>query len=156
DANAANATAPSLAFVMSGSLGSNRMDWTRRRFLEAAGAIVAAAGHGCSRQATTATNRSGATGVELGVGNAALPDYAHELERYVVRLASDARARRKQALDAISTPQGILDRQKTVTEQVWNMLGGPLERTPLNPHVMGTVERPGYRIEKLVFESRPR
>ena len=36
------------------------------------------------------------------------------------------------------------------------MLGGPLERGPLNPRVTGVVERPGYRIEKLYFESRPR
>jgi len=36
------------------------------------------------------------------------------------------------------------------------MLGGPLDRGPLNPRVIGVVERPGYRIEKLTFESRPR
>jgi cephalosporin-C deacetylase-like acetyl esterase len=36
------------------------------------------------------------------------------------------------------------------------MLGGPLERTPLNPRVTGIVDRPGYRIEKLTYESRPR
>jgi cephalosporin-C deacetylase-like acetyl esterase len=59
-------------------------------------------------------------------------------------------------IDAISTPQGILERQKHVAEQVWKMLGGPLERTPLNPRVTGIVERHGYRVEKLVFESRPR
>ena len=129
--------------------------WTRRRFLEAAGAIVAATGSSCSRQTTT-TNISGAKGVELGVATAALPDYSHDLERYLIRLASDARARRKQVVDAISTPQGVRDRQKAVTEQIWNMLGGPLERTPLNPRVTGTIERSGYRIEKLIFESRPR
>ncbi len=36
------------------------------------------------------------------------------------------------------------------------MLGGPPDRNPLNPRVTGTLERPGYRIEKLTFESRPR
>ena len=29
------------------------------------------------------------------------------------------------------------------------------EKTPLNPRVLGTVERDGYRIEKVLFESRP-
>src|SRR6185295_20127824 len=29
------------------------------------------------------------------------------------------------------------------------------ERTPLNVRIVGTLERDGYRIEKLVFESRP-
>jgi cephalosporin-C deacetylase-like acetyl esterase len=131
------------------------MKYTRRGFLETAGAIVAAAGGACTRQ-PVANRVSGATGVELNVENAALPDYSHDLERYLIRLASEARARRKPAISAISTPQGIVERQKVVTEQVWKMLGGPLERTPLNPRVTGIVERPGYRIEKLIFESRPR
>jgi cephalosporin-C deacetylase-like acetyl esterase len=135
--------------------GSNHMKYTRRGFLETAGAIVAAAGGACTRR--PAVNRvSGATGVALNIENSALPDYSHDLERYLIRLASEARARRKPLISAISTPQGIVERQKVVTEQVWKMLGGPLERTPLNPRVTGIVERPGYRIEKLIFESRPR
>ena len=132
------------------------MNCTRRDFLEAAGAIVAATGAGCSRRPATANRLPSAAGVDLRIDNAALPDYSHDLERYLVRLASDARARRQQAINAISTPQGIADRAKVVTEQVWKMLGGPLERSPLNPRVTGTLDRPGYRIEKLTFESRPR
>ena len=67
------------------------MKHTRRDFLEAAAAVVASAGAGCSRQPATATRLSGATGVELGIENAALPDYSHDLERYLVRLANEAR-----------------------------------------------------------------
>jgi len=133
-----------------------RMKYTRRRFLETAGALAAAAGGACSRRPAAETRLSGAPGVELSVEHAALPDYSHDLERYLVRLASEARERRKRVVDAISTPQGIVERQKLVTEQIWKMLGGPFDRTPLNPRVTGTVERPGYRIEKLTFESRPR
>ena len=59
-------------------------------------------------------------------------------------------------ISAISTRQQIADRQKAVVDTVWKMLGGPFERTPLNPRVTGVVERPGYRIEKVAFESRPR
>jgi cephalosporin-C deacetylase-like acetyl esterase len=132
------------------------MKVTRRDFLQAAGAVVTAAGASCSRQPATTTRLSGATGVELSVDNAGLPDYSHDLERYLVRVVTEARQRRKQLIDAISTPQAIMERQRGVTAQVWKMLGGPLERTPLNPRVTGIVGRPGYRIEKLVFESRPR
>ena len=131
------------------------MKYTRRDFLEAASAVVAAAG-GCSRRPATPQRLAGASGVELGVESAALPDYSHDLERYLVRIAGEARARRKQVIDAISAPQGIQERQKLITEQAWKMLGGPLERTPLNPRVIGAIERPGYRIERLTFESRPR
>ena len=131
------------------------MKYTRRDFLEAAGAVVAA-GSGCSRRPAPPQRLAGATGVELGVENAALPDYSHDLERYLVRIANEARERRKLVIDAISAPQGIQARQKLITEQTWKMLGGPLERTPLNPRVMGAIERSGYRIERLTFESRPR
>src|ERR687886_134119 len=99
------------------------MKYARRDFLEAAGAIVAATGIGCSRQSPTPHRPSAATGVELGVDT--LPDYSHDLERYLVRLASEARARRKQAINAITTPQGIHQRQKAVTAEIWKMLGGP-------------------------------
>jgi cephalosporin-C deacetylase-like acetyl esterase len=35
-------------------------------------------------------------------------------------------------------------------------LGGFPERTPLHPSVTGVIERDGYRIEKVVFESQPK
>lgn len=136
------------------------MRYTRRDFLEAAGAAVAAAGAGtsigCSRPTAPINRLAGAPGVELRGVDAAVPDYSHDLERYLVRVSNDARDRRKRTINAISTRQQVLDRQKTVVDEVWRMLGGPFERTPLNPRMTGAVERPGYRVEKLTFESRPR
>ncbi len=35
-------------------------------------------------------------------------------------------------------------------------IGGLPERTPLNPQVVGTVARKGYRVEKIIFESQPK
>lgn len=141
------------------------MRYTRRGFLEATGAVVAAAGAGrlagCAKppspEPSSSSRLSGAPGVVLNVqDDTALPDYSRDLERYLVRLTNDARERRKKVIDAISTRQEVLDRQKVVVAELWKMLGGPLERNPLNARVTGTVERPGYRIEKLIFESRPR
>ena len=37
-------------------------------------------------------------------------------------------------------------------EDAW----GPPEKTPLNPRITGRLDRPGYRVEKLTFESRRR
>jgi cephalosporin-C deacetylase-like acetyl esterase len=136
------------------------MTFTRRRFLETAGALGAAAGltrsAGASRQASAGGGQAGAPGVELNVDVAALPDYTRDLERYLVRLTNEARERRKGVVNAISTRQGVLDRQQFVVTEIWKMLGGPLDRTPLNARVIGSVERPGYRIEKVTYESRPR
>src|SRR5436189_6468462 len=132
------------------------MRYTRRDFLGAAGAAVAVAGIGrsvgCSRPPAAVNRLSGVPGVELSVDDAALPDYSHDLERYLVRVTNDARDRRKQVINAISTRQEIMDRQKAVVDDVWRMLGGPFERNPLNPRVNGSVERPCYRIEQPTCE----
>ncbi len=133
------------------------MSYTRRRFLETTGALAAAAGFARSVGfAQQAPNRQGAPGVQLNIDTAALPDYSRDLERYLVRVANEARDRRKKIINGITTRQQVLDRQKSVVADLWKMLGGPLDRTPLNARVVGTVDRPGYRIEKVVFESRPR
>jgi cephalosporin-C deacetylase-like acetyl esterase len=136
------------------------MKLTRRRFLESTGAIVAAGGLGRSLgaagQAQAPRPISGAPGVELNVDGPGLPDYSRDLERYLVRLANDARARRQRVVNAISTRQEVLDRQKTVVAELWKMLGDPPPKNPLNPRVTGIIERPGYRIEKVTFESRRR
>src|SRR4051812_4088575 len=133
------------------------MSWTRRRFLEITSALGGAAAFGRSTGlAQQAVERQGAPGVQLNVDVAALPDYSRDLERYLIRLSNDARDRRKQIMNAISTREQVLARQKSVVAELWKMLGGPLDRTPLNPRVVGTVERPGYRIERIAFESRPR
>ena len=34
-------------------------------------------------------------------------------------------------------------------------IGGLPERTPLNPQIVGTLQGKGYRVEKILFESRP-
>jgi cephalosporin-C deacetylase-like acetyl esterase len=136
------------------------MSFTRRKFLEATGTLAAAAGFGrgihASGQSSPVARQSGAPGVDLKVDVAALPDYSRDLERYLIRVSNDARERRKRIINAISTRQQVLDRQKSVVTELWKMLGGPLDRTPLNARVTGSIDRPGYRIEKVTFESRPR
>jgi cephalosporin-C deacetylase-like acetyl esterase len=62
---------------------------------------------------------------------------------------------RRKAVEAITTPEQVLARQKALRE-AWAAALGPMpERTPLNARVVGTLERPAYRIEKVLYESRP-
>ena len=60
------------------------MPYTRRTFLETAGALAAAAGLVPSvdllAQSPTRTHASGAPGVELPADAAGLPDYSHECD----------------------------------------------------------------------------
>ena len=133
------------------------MKCSRRTFLQATGTLASAASLGPSLAlAQQAAKGQGAPGVQLNVNLAALPDYSRDLEHYLIRISNEARERRKQIVNAISTRDQVLQRQKNVVSELWKMLGGPLDRTPLNSRVIGTVERQGYRIEKVTFESRPR
>jgi cephalosporin-C deacetylase-like acetyl esterase len=136
------------------------MRCTRRTFIGSTALVVGAAGlHGCAGDAGrrgASGPPSAAPGVTLHDGGAPLPDYSRDLERYLERLANEARERRKHIVNAISTRQKVVDRQTAIVAELWKMLGGPLERTPLNARVTGVLERSGYRIEKLTFESRPR
>ncbi len=62
---------------------------------------------------------------------------------------------RRKAIGAIKTPQDILQRQKLLRESFRRSLGDLPERTPLNPRKVGVLEPDGYRVEKIIFESRP-
>ncbi len=51
---------------------------------------------------------------------------------------------------------GMLELQRELRASLLANLGGlPAEKSPLEARVTGTIERPGYRIEKVVFESLP-
>ena len=133
------------------------MKFSRRHFIEAAAAAAGLGGlAGCAAGGATgqpsANRLTGAPGVELNFDRNGLPDYSRDLERYLVRLTGEARERRKRVVDGISTAQQVADRQKQVVAEIWAMLGGPFAKTPLNPRVTGTIQRPGYRIEKVAFE----
>jgi dienelactone hydrolase len=57
---------------------------------------------------------------------------------------------------ALTTPEAIAAYQAGLRAKFLKAIGGLPERTPLNPRVTGTLSREGYRIEKVVFESRPK
>ncbi len=54
------------------------------------------------------------------------------------------------------TPQAIAAYQSQMREWVLQAIGGLPERTPLQAQVTGTVRRPGYRVEKILFQSQPK
>ena len=53
------------------------------------------------------------------------------------------------------TPEQIAAYQKRQREFFVEQLGGFPQRTPLNPKMTGTIQREGYRVEKVLFESQP-
>src|SRR5512137_969604 len=83
-------------------------------------------------------------------------DYSRCLPDYLRDLADQAYQSRNRAISSLTTPDAIHERQQWVTETFWKLVGGMPERTPLNARTVGTFERPGYRVEKVVYESQPR
>ena len=62
---------------------------------------------------------------------------------------------RKRRVEHLATIEDVNKRRSYVREQILKDLGGLPDRTPLNARVVGVLERPGYRIEKIIFESQP-
>lgn len=63
-------------------------------------------------------------------------------------------ARRAQ-YEKIKTPEQIAAWQDRMRKTLLELLGPLPERTPLNAKVTGKEDRDGYRVEKVLFESRP-
>jgi cephalosporin-C deacetylase-like acetyl esterase len=82
-------------------------------------------------------------------------DFWNDWPAYLARKMNDARARREAELARIQTPSQAQERAAHVRFKVWELIGGPLPRTPLNSQVTGQIDRGSYRIEKVIFESLP-
>ena len=62
---------------------------------------------------------------------------------------------RRQEIATIKTLGDVEQRKAAFRERMIRRLGGFPERTPLNVKSVGVIDRDGYRIEKIIFESRP-
>ncbi len=77
------------------------------------------------------------------------------VDRYLTAIAERQFAARTAAIARIRTPADVKTRQEYIRRKLLEEIGGLPERTPLNARVTGTIDRGGYRIEKLVYESLP-
>ena len=82
-------------------------------------------------------------------------EYAHCLPDYLERLAAEAYAHRNQRIAALGTAEAIHDYQAWARRTFLDLAGVLPQRTPLNLKTVGAFDRPRYRVEKLVYESRP-
>ncbi|MBI3679252.1 MAG: acetylxylan esterase [Acidobacteria bacterium] len=82
-------------------------------------------------------------------------DYSRCLPDYLRHVAAECLKRREEAIAKLTNATAIRERQRWVRATFWQLCGGEPERTPLNVRVTGSFERERYRVEKLVYESRP-
>src|SRR5678815_74970 len=65
-------------------------------------------------------------------------------------------AARREAIARLKTVPDVEQRKKLVREKIVQLVGGlPEYRGPLNVKTFGALDREGYRIEKIVYESLP-
>ncbi len=77
------------------------------------------------------------------------------MENYLRARTVEAFERRADAYEKIETPADAETHKQRIREFFLQQLGSWPEKTPLNAKVMDTMDRGDYRIEKVIFESRP-
>lgn len=83
------------------------------------------------------------------------PQPAAMLGNYLQGLAPAAFARRREEVEKLQTPEQCQAYQQQRRTFFVQQLGGFPDRTPLNAQVVGQLKGDGYRVEKVMFESRP-
>jgi cephalosporin-C deacetylase-like acetyl esterase len=125
---------------------------TRRTFLVGNAATLAQSALDLPLPAFAATT-------EAAVRQTAIPrserDFWNDWPTVITRKINEAAASRNALLARIRSKEQIENRATLVRSQLWQILGGRPSMTPLNARTVGTIERSGYRIEKVIFESMP-
>src|SRR5205085_9095597 len=105
--------------------------------------------------AGSAIDQRNTRGQEVPYAGTPYRDYSRCLPDFLSGLAQEAYDKRNAELSKLTTASAIATRQRWATETLWRLAGGQPERTQLRPRVVGSFDRPGYRLEKVVYESQP-
>lgn len=82
-------------------------------------------------------------------------DERRMLHDYLIAEARKHFDARRQAVAALRTPDDIQRRQQELKARFRSALGDFPEKTPLRPKVVGHLKGDGFRVEKVIYESRP-
>ena len=74
---------------------------------------------------------------------------------FLLREAGKQFDARRRAVAALKTPADLRHRQKELRQRFLEALGGFPAKTPLKPRVVGTLKGEGFRVERVIYESRP-
>ena len=77
------------------------------------------------------------------------------VDGYLTGIAKGQWEARAARVAAIRTPAEVRARQDYIRKTLLEEIGGLPGKTPLNARIRGTLDRGGYRIEKLIYESQP-
>ena len=95
----------------------------------------------------------------LAVRGERQPSYAQQYPDMLLTLLSkrinDATARWDRERARVTTPVEIEERNRAVREKMIRMIHGLPQRNPLEPVTVSSFVRNGYRVENVMFQSRP-
>lgn len=81
-------------------------------------------------------------------------DMMWEFMTNYIRLLDEARREQFAAMATAADVDALRVRVRGKLAEMWGPF--PEEKTPLNPRALGAIERPEYRVERIIYESRPR
>src|SRR5581483_8300010 len=123
---------------------------SRRKFIQAVGMALSAPSFGMLHGASPVSAEEIQSPGEVGER-----EYWNDFPDYITRNMNEARSRRIAELGAMRSAADVEARIARIRSTVWRLIGGPLEKTPLNSKSVGTIDRGAYRIEKVIFVSQP-
>jgi dienelactone hydrolase len=89
-------------------------------------------------------------------GQTPLNRFPRVVQEFLVREVRKAEREASERKLAISGPEQAEQYVRDVREKIRASFGPFPEKTPLNARITGRLERDGYRVEKVIYESRPR
>ncbi|MEW6356201.1 MAG: acetylxylan esterase [Planctomycetota bacterium] len=81
--------------------------------------------------------------------------YPHMLQEYYVARIRKAMAARDRRLAKVRTRADVIRLKVQARKRLAESFGAFPEKTPINARVTGSFDREAYRVEKVIFESRP-
>lgn len=74
---------------------------------------------------------------------------------YMTQMVREAAEHGRKLRDAVNSKADAEKYVESVRQRIRESFGPFPEKTPLNPKITGVLKRDGYRVEKVIFESRP-
>ena len=78
------------------------------------------------------------------------------MKRHLLKQIQTACGTWRKRYEQLKTPEQIAEYQKRQRSFFAKQLGAWPKRTPLNPKVVGKIQRPGFTVERIIFESQPK
>lgn len=125
----------------------------RREFLQTLS--LSALGGALLPMETMAKSTKGAVVKKDAVPLNMLNRFPRMMQDWLVSEVRDAEARGNARRDALKTKADAEAYVKSVQQRIRDCFGPMPEKTPLNAKITKTLERDGYQIENILFESRP-